>query len=146
MKVREEGEKQDNKFAKTLKILLEYASQPWRSALTCSPSVLQSPSSGLFSPPGERWLHSSVWSWHLHSEGDRSHYVFITSINWQNVLVCTIVWVLFQSRSGFSYDRVSEVDAAVFLQTDRQLQSFVMKLFWLKHQCKNGKFIENDGV
>lgn len=39
----------------------------WRWILTWPPSVLQSLSSGLFSPLSERWFHSSVWSWHLNS-------------------------------------------------------------------------------
>lgn len=42
------------------------------TVLTWTPSALQSPSSGLFSPPSGRWFHSSVWSWHLNSAEETS--------------------------------------------------------------------------
>lgn len=49
-----------------------YSRGTLRRVLTWPPSVLQSPSSGLFSPPCERWFHSSVWSWHLNSAEETS--------------------------------------------------------------------------
>lgn len=70
-----EGEKQHNKRLVWIlwgKLIYSiYTWDPswgaWRWILTWPPSVLQFPSSGLFSPLSERWFHSSVWSWHLNS-------------------------------------------------------------------------------
>lgn len=53
-------------------IIIMHESLLQGEALTWSPSVWQSPSSGLFYPPGVWWLRSSVWSWHLHSEEDQT--------------------------------------------------------------------------
>lgn len=94
MKMREKKKKHSQRSVWTLKKLMNsiYSWDPWwgrwRWVLTWPPSVSQSPSSGWFSPPSERWFHSSVWSWHLNSAEKTSECLWLKDVDIPLNILC----------------------------------------------------------